>query len=154
MKRNTRRYVFLIACSPRGRQNCRFRQSCQDPGLITSQAMSICREESEWIPPCFHTEKADGALVVHRPSLYENEGEDAGASSPSHMRNYLATIDRLPAKRSAAGRWRETIWRLAPIDRLPVVRSTAGRWTSLRLLSMIIISSDKCHKEYIIIRTV
>ena len=46
-----------------------------------------------------------GTLVHLRPSLYENEGEDAGAASPSHMRNYLATIDRLPAKRSAAGRW-------------------------------------------------
>ena len=102
-------YVFFARCSPRGRQNCRLRQSCQDSGLITSQAMSICREESEWIPPCFHTEKAIGALVVQWPSLYENEGEDAGASSPSHMRNYLATIDRLPAKRSAAGRWRGKI---------------------------------------------
>ena len=55
-------YVFIARCSPRGRQNCRFRQSCQDSGLITSQAMSICREESEWIPPCFHTEKTRGRL--------------------------------------------------------------------------------------------
>ena len=59
---NTRIHVFFAGHSPRGRQNCRFRQSCQDPGLITSQAMSICREESEWIPPCFHTEKARGRL--------------------------------------------------------------------------------------------
>lgn len=118
VRRNTRIYVFLVACSPRRRQNCRFRQSCQDSGLITSQAISICREESEWIPPCFHTEKAGGALVDPRPFLYENEGEDADASSPSHMRNYLATIDRLPAKRSAAGRWRNY---LATIDRLSVL---------------------------------
>ena len=59
----------------------------------------------------FSYREDQGPLADPRPSLYENEGEDAGASSPSHMRNYLATIDRLPAKRSAAGRWREIIWR-------------------------------------------
>ena len=56
-------------------------------------------------------ENTAGTLVYMRPSLHENEGEDAGASSPSHMRNYLATIDRLPAARSAAGRWREKMMR-------------------------------------------
>ena len=55
----------------------------------------------------FSYREGQGPLADPRPSLYENEGEDAGASSPSHMRNYLATIDRLPAKRSAAGRWAE-----------------------------------------------
>ena len=53
----------------------------------------------------FSYREGQGPLADPRPSLYENEGEDAGAASPSHMRNYLATIDRLPAKRSAAGRW-------------------------------------------------
>ena len=66
----------------------------------------------------FSYREDQGPLADPRPSLYENEGEDAGASSPSHMRNYLATIDRLPAKRSAAGRWRNY---LATIDRLSVL---------------------------------
>ena len=59
-----------------------------------------------------------GPLAEPRSSMYENEGEDAGASSPSHMRNYLATIDRLPAKRSAAGRWGEQRTTIFPGEHL------------------------------------
>ena len=59
----------------------------------------------------FSYREGQGPLADPRPSLYENEGEDAGAASPSHMRNYLATIDRLPAKRSAVFQSHLTITR-------------------------------------------
>ena len=59
----------------------------------------------------FSYREGRGPLADHWSSLYENEGEDAGASSSSHMRNYLATIDRLPAKQRAVFQSHLTITR-------------------------------------------